>query len=232
LITEIFEGLAEAVSSTPTIAILASLAWGVLSVVLSPCHLASIPLIIGFIGEQRGMTTRRAFVLALLFSIGILITIGLIGVATAMLGRMLGDIGAHMNYILAVVFFVIGLHFLGVIPMPFSTTGAGTRKRRGLFAAFILGLVFGLALGPCTFAYLAPMLGITLSLARTNTGYGMILLGAYGVGHSAVIVAAGTSIELVERYLKWSAESRGIDVIKRICGILVIAGGAYLIWTT
>ena len=232
MIADVFQSLADAVAGTPLIAVLASLAWGVLSIVLSPCHLASIPLIIGFIGEQGVLSTRRAFLLALLFALGILVTIALIGVATAAFGRMLGDLGPYMNYVVAVVFFVIGLHFLGVIPLPFSGSQARPGNRRGLLAAFIMGLVFGLALGPCTFAYMAPMLGITLSVARTNIGYGILLLGAYGVGHCAVIVAAGTFTEVVEHYLKWTARSRGLDILKKACGVLVIAGGAYLLWTS
>lgn len=230
--TEIFTILTNAVSGTPLIAVLASLAWGILSVVLSPCHLASIPLVVAFIGEQGTPSTRRAFLLALLFSTGILATIALIGAATAAFGRMLGDLGPRMNYIVAAIFFVIGLHFLGVIPMPFSAANARMGKRRGLLAAFILGLVFGLALGPCTFAFMAPMLGITLSVARTNMGYGILLLGAYGVGHCAVITAAGTSTGAVERYLRWSGTSRGLDIVKKVCGALVILGGIYLLWVS
>jgi len=65
-------------------------------------------------------------------------------------------------------------------------------KRKGLLAALILGLVFGVALGPCTFAYMAPMLGVTFKLAATNPFYGAALLLAYGIGHCSVIVAAGT----------------------------------------
>jgi cytochrome c-type biogenesis protein len=228
--TEIFEALTRAVSGTPLIAILASAAWGVLSVILSPCHLASIPLIVGFIGEQGTMPTKRAFVLALLFSSGILATIGLIGVATAAMGRVLGDLGPRMNYLVAGLFFVIGLHFLGLIPMPFSAANARMGKRRGFLAALILGLVFGLALGPCTFAFMAPMLGITLSVGRTNMGYAILLLGAYGVGHCGVIVAAGTSTGAVERYLRWSGTSGRLGIVKKICGLLVILGGVYLLW--
>ncbi len=230
--TEIFEALTNAVSGTPLIAILASAAWGVLSIVLSPCHLASIPLIIGFIGEQGTMSAKRAFLLALLFSTGILATIVLIGVATAAFGRMLGDLGPYMNYAVAAIFFVIGLHFLGLIPMPFSAADARMGKRRGFLAAFVLGLAFGLALGPCTFAFMAPMLGVTLSVARTNMGYGILLLGAYGIGHCGVIVAAGTSTGAVERYLRWSGTSRGLGVVKRTCGLLVILGGIYLVWVS
>jgi cytochrome c-type biogenesis protein len=230
-LTEIFEGLTAAVSATPAIAILASLAWGILSVLLSPCHLTSIPLVIGFIGEQGAMTTRRAFVLSLLFATGILVTIAVIGVATAVFGRMLGDLGPRMNYILAAIFLVIGLHFLGVIPMPFSAAGTRWGRGGGGVAAFILGLVFGLAIGPCTFAYMAPMLGVTLSVARTNIGYAVLLLGVFGVGHAGVIVGAGTFTGVVERYLKWTGKSRGLETVKKVCGVLIIAGGVYLAWT-
>jgi len=231
VIGTVFERLTDAVSGTPAVAIVASVAWGILSIILSPCHLASIPLIIGFIGEQGVVTARRAFLTALAFALGILVTIAVLGVATGLAGRMLGDLGPRMNYFVAAIFFVIGLHFLGVIPMPFSARAGTPGAKRGLTAAFLLGLVFGLALGPCTFAYMAPMLGITLSVARTNMAYGILLLGAYGVGHCSVIVAAGTFTEVVERYLKWSGKSRGVDIVKKVCGVLVILGGIYLLWT-
>jgi cytochrome c-type biogenesis protein len=231
VIGDIFTGLTEAVSGTPAVAVLASAAWGVLSIVLSPCHLASIPLIVAFIGEQGLVGTRKAFSLALLFSLGILITIGLIGVGTASLGRMLGDLGPRLDYVVAAIFFVIGLHFLGIIPMPLSPAAAKMGSRRGHMAALVLGLVFGLALGPCTFAFMAPMVGVTLSVARTNMGYGIVLLGAYGLGHCGVIVAAGTFTGVVERYLKWTGRSRGLESVRKVCGVLVILGGVYMIWS-
>jgi cytochrome c-type biogenesis protein len=104
-------------------------------------------------------------------------------------------------------------------------------KRKGYLAAFILGLVFGIALGPCTFAYMAPMLAVTFKLAATHFVYGALLLLAYGVGHCAVIVAAGTSTELVQRFLNWNEQSKGLTVVKGICGILVMLGGLWLIYT-
>lgn len=211
-------------------ALSAAFVWGVLSIVLSPCHLSSLPLIVGFINGQGSMTTRRAFVTSLLFALGILITIGAIGVATAAAGRMLGDVGRYGNYLVAALFFVVGLHLLDVIPMPWSGPGQVGMKRKGLAAALVLGLVFGVALGPCTFAYMAPMLGVTFKLAATRFSYGALLLLAYGVGHCAVIVAAGTSTELVQRYLNWNERSRGTVVVKRICGVLVILGGLYMMW--
>lgn len=205
--------------------------WGILSILLSPCHLASIPLIVGFIDQHGRTSTRHAFWLSTLFATGILITIGVIGVVTAALGRMMGDVGAYGNYFVAAIFFLVGLHLLGVIPLPLGGPASPGIKRRGLLAALILGLVFGIALGPCTFAYMAPMLAVTFKLAATNLLYGIVLLLAYGVGHCSVIVIAGTSTELVQSYLDWTEASRGAVVLKQICGVLVILGGLYLVYT-
>lgn len=210
----------------------AAFVWGILSIVLSPCHLASIPLIVGFISDQERVTTRRAFWTATLFAVGILLTIAGIGVATAAAGRMMGDVGRYGNYLVALVFFVVGLHLVGVIPMPWSGPGQVGMKRRGLLAAFLLGLVFGIALGPCTFAYMAPMLGVTFRMAASDLPFGVLLLVAYAVGHCSVIVAAGTSTERVQRFLDWNDRSKGVAVLKVACGVLVLLGGVWLVYTS
>jgi cytochrome c-type biogenesis protein len=227
---QLFTALTKAVEATPAIAISASFVWGILSVLLSPCHLSSIPLIVGFVDQQGRMSTRRAFAISTLFAVGILVTIGVIGAITAAAGRMMGDVGRYGNYFVAVIFFLVGLYLLDVTSMPFSGPGHIGMKRKGLLAALTLGLVFGIALGPCTFAYMAPMLGVTFRVASTRLLYGIVLLVAYGVGHCSVIVVAGTSTGWVQRYLNWNEKSKGAVLVKRICGILVILGGLYLIY--
>lgn len=227
---ELFTTLTHAVEGTPMVAIGAAFVWGILSILLSPCHLASIPLIVGFIDGQGKMPTRRAFAISTLFSVGILITIAVIGAITAAAGRMMGDVGRYGNYFVALIFFVVGLHLLGVIPMPWSGPGQVNMKRKGMLAAFILGLVFGIALGPCTFAYMAPILAVAFKVASTRLAYGALLLLVYGIGHCSVIVVAGTSTEMVQHYLNWNERSKGALAIKYVCGVLVLLGGVYLIY--
>jgi cytochrome c-type biogenesis protein len=228
----LFSTLTEAVHGSVPVAMGAAFAWGMLSIILSPCHLASIPLVVAFIGKQGTSSGRRAFLIAVVFAVGILVTIGVIGAITAALGRMLGDVGHYVNYGLALIFLYLGLHFLGVVPLPWTGGGpSSSPRRKGLIGALLLGLLFGIGVGPCTFAYMAPMLGVTFKLAATNFLYGALLLLAYGVGHCAVIVAAGTSTELVQRFLNWNEQSKGVTVIKCVCGVLVILGGVWLIYS-
>ena len=91
---QLFTNLSHAVEGAPLIALGASVVWGILSIILSPCHLASIPLIVGFISEQgRVSDARGRSGIATLFAVGILVTIAAIGAITAAAGRMMGDVG-------------------------------------------------------------------------------------------------------------------------------------------
>jgi cytochrome c-type biogenesis protein len=229
---ELFAALSRAVEGSGAVALLAAFSWGMLSIILSPCHLASIPLIVGYIGEQGRVSTGRACAIATLFALGILATIACIGAITAAAGRLMGDIGPYGSYVVAVVFLLAGLHLLDVIPLPLGGSGATCVRRRGFWTALGLGLVFGIALGPCTFAFMAPVLGVTFRVGSTAPIYAGGLLLAYGVGHCGVIVAAGTSTQWVQTYLNWNERGRGAALLRKVCGILVILGGLWLIYST
>lgn len=232
MISQLFEALINALQGSLAIALTASFTWGILSILLSPCHLASIPLIVGFIDGQGKITTKRAFVLSLLFSIGILTTILIIGIVTALMGRMLGDIGKWGNYFVAIIFFAVGLHLLEIIKIPFLQKSASPKfKQKGYLASFTLGLLFGIALGPCTFAYMAPMLAIVFTISVKRFIYGTVLLLMYGIGHCSIIIFAGTFTEIIQHYLNWNEKSKGTIIIKKICGVFVVVAGIYLIWS-
>jgi cytochrome c-type biogenesis protein len=229
MLLNLFNWLSGTLNASPAIALGGAFMWGIFSILLSPCHLSSIPLIIGFINGQGKITTKRAFSLSALFASGILVTIALIGMITGMLGRMLGDVGAYGNYFVAAIFFIVGLYLLDAISLPLlgNASRPGFAKK-GLVASFILGLLFGIALGPCTFAYMMPVLGVALTTAPTNFPFAVLLVLAYALGHISVIVLAGTFTEAVQLYLNWNERSKAGIIIKKVCGVLVIAGGIYM----
>jgi cytochrome c-type biogenesis protein len=227
----LFTSLTDALYGSFSLALLASFAWGILSIVLSPCHLSSIPLIVGFLTSQGEKKVSRSVLLAFVFAVGILLTIAIIGIITAASGRIMGDVGPYGKYAIAIIFIVVGLYLMDIIRLP--DTGVklqpfGTKSV--ILSAFSLGLVFGIALGPCTFAYMAPVLGIVFQLSSTNTIAAGALLLSFGLGHCGVIVAAGGLTSRIQSYLNWTNRSNAILWTKRIAGFLVILGGIYALY--
>ena len=214
---EAFTYLGNAIEGAPTAALAAAFAWGVLSVLLSPCHLAGIPLVVGYISDRGTGRTRDAFLISLLFALGILITIAALGSLSVLSVPASEDES-------------FGLYLLDVISLPWFTVGGGRAPGSGYGAALLMGLLFGAALGPCTFAYMAPVLGATFRLSADAPLYGASLLGAFGVGHCAVIAVAGTSAGAVGQYLAWGERSRGPALMRKTCGGLLLLGGLYLLY--
>lgn len=230
MIEGLFTGLSNALVQSFWIATLAALMWGFLSILLSPCHLASIPLLIGFITSQESPSRQRVFYLSSMFALGILVTIAVIGLITALLGRLLGDVGMVGNILVAAVFLFIGLYLMDLMPISWNGLQLSTQRFSGLPAALVLGLLFGIGLGPCTFAFMAPVLGVVFQTATTNVGGSVTLLAAFALGHCAVIVMAGVLANRIGEYLNWSQKTGIALWIKRICGFLVVLGGVYMVW--
>lgn len=227
----IFTILTELLYENLLIAVLSAFTWGLLSILLSPCHLSSIPLIIGYLTSYDNINIKKSITLSFSFATGIIITIAMIGLITYSLGRLMGDVGVIGNYLVALVFFVVGLYLLDVIKLSFMNgINIDKSNNKGLFSALLLGLLFGIGLGPCTFAFMAPVLAIVFQLATEKPVYSFSLLLSFALGHIILIVVAGSMVNLVQKYLNWSENFKTIKIIKRICGILVILGGFYSIY--
>ncbi len=222
-----------AFSATAAVALVAAFAWGVLSVALSPCHLSSVPLVVAYMsGGTELPSGRRALGLSSAFAVGILVSIALVGAVTAAAGRMLGDVGRSGTWILAPVFLVVGLNLLGVLPMPSIGGRPAEAKRRGAAGAALLGLTFGVALGPCTFAFMAPLLALALGASGRGGGwYGAALVAVFGHGHAVAIAGAGSSLQSVNRWLGSKGGARTTAVVRAVAGVAVILGGVYFAWS-
>jgi cytochrome c-type biogenesis protein len=230
MILQIFNQLSQALASNPGIALLAAFIWGILSVLLSPCHLASIPLIIGYLDGQKELNTRKALKLSTFFTLGILAMMALIGLITGLLGRMLGDVGNWSEPVMGVIFIFMAFFIADIIKMPsFLSGGVGNSGRKGIWGALSLGFLLGIALGPCSFAFMAPILGIVFTSAGSQFVFALTLVLAYILGHCLVIILAGTFAGSVQSYLKWSSNSKGTRIVRIVCGVLVFIAGLYLI---
>ncbi len=202
--------------------------WGMISVLLSPCHMASIPLIVGYVGGQdKILKPRQAGLYSVLFTMGLFITIAVVGIICALLGRMLGDVGNYWQVLMGGILIWVALGMLGVEKCSMSGSLLYKLKVKGLTGAFILGLAYGILSGSCTFGFIAPILAVITIQEQILTG--IILITLFGLGHCFPIVIAGTSSAAVRKLMENTTWQGAGSWFRKGAGTLVGLLGLYFI---
>ncbi len=218
----------EWIASGTTIAALGCFLWGMISVVFSPCHLASIPLIVAYVGgQERAIDPRQAGIYSAAFTTGLFITIALIGIICALLGRMLGDVGNYWQILIGGILIWVALGMLGVEKCSVSGGLLYRLNLKGLFGAFMLGLAYGVLSGSCTFGFIAPILAIITVQQKIATGILFILL--FATGHCLPIVVAGSSTAVVRKLMETSAWQGAGSWFRKGAGALIGLLGIYFV---
>ena len=202
--------------------------WGMISVLFSPCHLASIPLIVAYVGgQEQALNPKQAGVYSSSFTLGLFISIALIGTVCALLGRILGDVGNFWQILVGAVLIWVALGMLGVEKFSLSGSLLYRLNLRGLSGAFVLGLAYGVLSGSCTFGFIAPILAIITIQQKIAAGILFILL--FALGHCLPIVVAGSSTAAVRKLMENSTWQGAGTWFRRAAGVIVILLGVYFI---
>jgi len=200
--------------------------WGIVSVLFSPCHLASIPLIVSYVaGQESTLTARQAARYSVAFTGGLFTSIALVGAICSVLGRMLGEVGPYWTILVGVILIWVALDMLGVQVCSLGGGLLGWLRFRGLWGALALGLAYGVLSGSCTFGFIAPILAFISIQEKMLTGMSYILL--FALGHCLPIIVAGSSAALVKRVLENSAFQKGSLWFRRSAGVLIGLLGVY-----
>ncbi len=195
---------------------------------IGPCNVATIPLIVGYVGGSHNITRPRAFALSLAFAVGLALTFMLLGVAAALIGGLIGASARWWYYLVAAICFVIGLNMLGVLRFNLSMAFGGLRERiglKGVPGALALGIVSGLVASQCATPVLAAIL--TYVMANGALLYGAALLFVYALGRGVPVVLAGTftgALKSFQKLGRWS------EMIEKASGVIVIGVGLYFLW--
>ena len=218
------ETLGQTLQNKPVLAYGASYLGGVVATA-SPCILASIPLVIGFVGGYAGGNKKQAFYYSLTFVVGLALVMSILGAVAALMGTMFGDVGPGWRFVIAIIFMVMGLQLAGVIHLKLGgNTQRFLPQRTGLIGALILGALFGLILSPCASPVLAVIL--TLAAVKGEVAYGSSLLFAYALGQGTLIILAGTFTGVIENFLQ-SRGAKASLVMQKVAGGLIFFAGAY-----
>ena len=213
-------------TSGSAIALLGCFAWGMVSVMFSPCHLASIPLIVAYVaGQETAVDPKRAGLYAGAFTTGLFITIALIGIVCAWLGRMLGDVGLWWQVPVGVILIWVAMGMLGVQACTVSGSMLYRLNLRGIHGAFGLGLAYGILSGSCTFGFIAPILAVVTIQQEWVTGSVMMLL--FALGHCLPIVIAGSSTAMVRKLTESHAWLDAGYWFRRSAGVIIGLMGIY-----
>jgi cytochrome c-type biogenesis protein len=224
----VFLAVNEWLTAGSFLAVVGSFLWGMISVLFSPCHLAAIPLMVGYVaGQEASGSARHAARYAVAFTGGLFLTIAAVGLLCSLLGWMLGDVGSYWTIIVGAILVWVALDMVGVGACSLSGSVVNRLKVRGLSGAFILGLAYGTLSGTCTFGFLAPILAIITVQQEILTG--MVLIVVFGIGHALPIAVAGSSVTLVQRALENGFFQQGSVWVKRAAGVLVGLLGIYFI---
>lgn len=223
----VLENIEQIVATYPILAFGAVFLAGVLSSA-SPCVLATIPLVVGFVGGYSEGDRWRAFRYSLAFILGLSLTFTAFGAAAGLLGTMFGTLGGWWYAAAGAVAVVMGFQLAGLYEIRLPIRRGYRPKQGGVVGSFLLGLFFGVVSSPCATPVLVVIL--TFVATRGQVLYGIALLFTYAVGHCLLMLAAGTFTGFVEAFVK----ARGIinfsTWAKRVSGGIVAVVGSWFIW--
>jgi len=202
--------------------------WGMISVAFSPCHLASIPLMVTYVaGQNQLLKPAHAAKYAVVFTMGLFISIAAVGIICSLLGRMLGEIGSYWTILVGAILIWVALDMLGVSACSMSGGLISRLKVKGISGSFILGLAYGLLSGSCTFGFIAPILAfITI---QNKIALGIFYITLFGVGHCIPIAVAGSSAAMVKRILENGNFQQSSLWFRRLAGVAIGIFGIYFI---
>ncbi len=225
--TGLFGDISQLLQHNPWLAVVAVF-FGGITTALNPCVLAMIPLLMGVVAGNRETTTvKRSLVFSLFFVLGLALTFTVLGLISGLLGRMFGDVGGFWKYLVAAVCLVMGLQLLGAFSLDMRLPRMLKVRKEGRLGAFLLGLLFGVVSTPCAVPILAVLLAFVAQ--KGNVVYGGLLLFSYALGHSALILIAGTSMGAAKKLIESKGLRRTNLVLQKAAGVLIILVGAYFV---
>lgn len=212
------------------VALIGCFVWGVISVLFSPCHLASIPLMVAYVGGQKEQPgPLQALRYSVAFTSGLFISIAGIGLLCAVLGRMMGDVGNYWQILVGGILIWVGLGMFGVKGCSLDSRLLHRLKFKGIWGALGLGIAYGTLSGSCTFGFIAPILAVITVQKQITNGVLMILL--FAVGHCIPIVIAGSSTAMVRRILENSTWQGAGNWFRKSAAALIGSLGLFFVFS-
>jgi cytochrome c biogenesis protein CcdA len=227
IINQWLESLSTLMSTTLWLAPLLALLAGILTS-FTPCALASVPLVIGYVGGVGEGNTKKAFRLSVVFSLGMAVTFTILGTIASLLGKLMQGTGSWWYILLGALMLLMALQIWEIYNFIPSSYALSKNKKRGFVGAFFAGVLGGFFSSPCA----TPVLIVLLAIVAKEGSllWGIILLLLYSIGHSFLVLIAGTSVGFVQRITRMEGYGRFSNVLKYIMGFIIALIAFYMFY--
>lgn len=199
---------------------------------LTPCILPIVPFYLCYMagvsmneltedqGSGDAAARRRVILSSILFSAGVVTVFVGLGASASAFGQHLREYFDILRYFAAALIGVMGLHFLGILKIPFLYRQArmDVAAPAGLFGSYLVGLAFAFGWTPCV----GPVLAMILFSAGASetVGQGAFLLFGYGVGMTLPFVVAAL---FFGPFMRWMQSMRPyVAVVERGIGVVLV----------
>lgn len=219
--------IAQSIQSNMWIAPLLALLAGVLTS-FTPCSLSNIPLIIGYVGGVGEKNTKKAFRYSVIFALGTAVTFITLGLIATSAGKLMGNSSQIWYLVLGVLMVLMALQTWEIFQIIPSINLLSKSKAKGIIGAFIAGVLGGVFSSPCSTPVLIALLAIVAG--KGNLIWGILLMFLYSIGHSALVIVAGTSISFVKKISSNEKYNKVGIALKIVMGTVIMLIGLYMFW--
>lgn len=194
----------------------------------TPCSLSGVPLVIGYIGGSCSKDAKKAFGYSVIFAIGTAITFVTMGIIASSVGMLMGTASPVWYTVLGCLMILMTLQTWGIFNFIPSTNLLAKNKKQGIIGALTAGVLAGLFASPCSTSVLIALLGIIAG--KGNFAWGVLLMVLYSLGHSLLVIMAGTSIGFVQKVNSSNLYGKTGNIMTFIMGMLILLVGFYMFW--
>lgn len=198
---------------------------------ISPCSLAMLPLIIGYVGGYSKETPFRTFLQLCCFILGTAIVFTLIGIACALTGSVFASaMGGYFTLIVASLLLVMGLKLLDILDFeaPTIIKAMPQNSTNSIFVyPVLLGITFALAGTPCSTPILAGIMAF--AAIGKNMALAVLMLFLFALGQGVILILAGIFTSGLKNM---KALASFTEILLKLSGILLILVACFLYWKT
>jgi len=196
---------------------------------VSPCSLAMLPIIIGYVGGYSKEAPIKIFTQMLFFVFGSSLVFATLGVICAITGKVFISFApSYFILLLASLLLVMGLNVVGILdfnmPVIIKQIPQSSGKNVILYP-ILIGAVFAIAGTPCSTPILAGIMAF--ASMSTNMLFAVLMLFLFSLGQGLILIIAGVFTSTLKGFKNFATIS---EMLLKLSGVLLIASSIYIFY--